>query len=61
MHVYSQQSLSLNLIEPRRQTLPEIKVHARLFGTLEYTFFHDTEIRGLGVSTSLIGYHLLQC
>ena len=26
-----------------------------------YTFFHDTVIRGLGVLTSLIGYHLLRC
>ena len=27
----------LTLIEPKRQTLPEINVHARLFGTLEYS------------------------
>ena len=26
----------LTLIEPKRQTLPEINVHARLFGTLQY-------------------------
>ena len=28
--------MPLTLIEPKRQTLPEINVHARLFGTLEY-------------------------
>ena len=27
----------LTLKEPKRQTLPEINVHARLFGTLEYS------------------------
>ena len=28
------------LIEPKRQTLLEINVHARLFGTLEYFFLN---------------------
>ena len=29
----------LTSIEPKRQTLPEINVHARLLGTLEYPFY----------------------
>ena len=36
MHVYFRQSFLLTLIEDKRQTLPEINVQVRLFGTLEY-------------------------
>ena len=32
----------LTLIEPEWQTLPEINVHARLFGTLEYLTFYPS-------------------
>ena len=32
----------LTLIEPKRQTLPEINVHALLFGTLEYLTFYPS-------------------
>ena len=40
--------MHLTLKEPKRQTLPEINVHARLFGTLEYVnkwFEEGTEKR----------------
>ena len=41
----------LILIEAKRQTLPEINVYTRLFGSIEYllVFFLDSEIKSIGV------------
>ena len=37
MHVYFRQSFLLGSIKVKTQTLPEINMHTRLFGTLEYS------------------------
>ena len=50
--IISGQVCPLTLIASKRQTLPEINMHARLFGTLEYFFYG--EVHPLSYLTNFI-------
>ena len=51
----------LTLIEPKKQTLPEINVHARLFGTLEYIRIHSVKYNQGIKQVNLVGEIYAAC